>query len=133
MFLDTAAEDVCAAASAGGHFNLAAGSVAACDISADASDPGCATSCGAAGTFNTKMTDCETGDLTGMYGTVSIGKPGTPSKYFWVNRFDTNHGILIAGGDESIRARSIVLHDHSQGGPRVACADIPRVDVISGR
>ena len=131
--LDTAAENVCAPASAGGHFNLAAGNVEACDISADGSDPGCAASCGAANTWNKKMTDCETGDLTGMYGTVSIGKPGTPSKYFWVNRFNAKHGILIAGGDESIRARSIVLHDHSEGPDRKACADIPRVDVISGR
>jgi len=93
--------------------------------------------------YDCRQTGCETGDLSGMYGKLNIGKPGQPKKYLFVNKFDKEDGhcLKIAStgqvGMDALTNRAVVLHT-SQGaeasgwpfmddpnGNRMACANVP--------
>eukprot|EP01043_Picozoa_sp_COSAG02_P046466 COSAG02_NODE_4348_length_5467_cov_6.159806_2_plen_957_part_00 len=92
--------------------------------------------------YDCRQTGCETGDLSGMYGKLNIGKPGQPKKYLFVNKFDS-HCLKIAStgqvGTDALTNRAVVLHtsqgaeasgwpfmdDPSGNGNRMACANVP--------
>jgi len=117
-----AATGACDSASVGGHFNIAAGKPAmedeemaafTCTAGADGSPA--------------RAASCHTGDITGKFlpTGLSIGKATKPSKYFFVDKFDKLHSILLKGRNIDIGDKSIVLHAKQGGTDRVACADIP--------
>jgi hypothetical protein len=111
---------VCGAA--GGHFNLING-IESVIVDADA--------CGACADtdYECKQSACETGDITGMFGTLDIGKPGSPSKYVFVVKYDPRHSLMLGStgqsGADVMTGRAVVLHAADGGGTRMACADIP--------
>ena len=128
---DTNSAEACNDYSVGGHFNIEAGVRA--DPTAAGADPVAvpatnvyACAAGALGSA-ARQADCETGDITGKFtdGGLNIGKPGNPSKYFFVDTFDKLHSVLLKGSGTDIGAKSVVMHDNAQGAARVACADIP--------
>ena len=109
---------------AGGHFNLING------VEREIVDPAACGVC-PAGDYECKQSDCETGDITGMFGTLNIGKRGTPSKYVFVVKYDreSRHSLMLGStgqsGADVMTGRAVVLHAADGGAPRMACADIP--------
>lgn len=134
--------------SAGAHFNLVAGADAACvSATPEADPPGpstCSIECPACTTYACKMEKCETGDLTGMYGTVNVGVPGKPAKNVWINKYESSHSLMLispgSSGAGVMAGRSVVIHRRTgqtvptntdgtaiTGADRVACANIPNL------
>ena len=155
-------KQVCA--SAGNHFNLNSGNaVADCEATdvacqdlatatATATQAAACAACTTDGNFapsdhlpslnayECRQSKCETGDLTGMYGKLNIGKPGLPSKYLFVNKYDPTHSLKLGSsgqtGTDMMTRRSVVIHSSQEqasdpkawpdnAGNRMACADIP--------
>merc|ERR1712167_244953 len=108
----------------------------------------CSIDCPACTAYACKMEKCETGDLTGMYGTVNVGVPGKPAKNVWINKYDSSHSLMLSSTDSSgasvMAGRSVVIHRRTgdpaptqadasgaqvpiTGADRVACANIPNL------
>ena len=116
----TNSAEACNPQSTGGHFNIKDGRA---QPGGDATLP---CNAGEAGSVE-RANSCETGDITGKFfpAGLNIGKKGSPAKYFFVDTYDKMHSIMLKGSGTDIGDKSVVMHAHSLGGDRKACADIP--------
>jgi hypothetical protein len=69
-------------------------------------------------TFNSAVSTCEVGDLSGKHGSLTLSGAITGGKAFYT---DVN---LPLSGANSVSARSIVVHAASSGGPRIGCGSL---------
>jgi hypothetical protein len=122
MDIATNALEACNTDSTGGHFNVVAGR------QGPGSEFVAGLNCneGADGSIE-RANSCETGDITGKFipNGLNIGKKGSPAKYFFVDTYDKMHSIVLKGSGSDISLKSVVMHEHSRGASRTACADIP--------
>ena len=89
--------------------------------------------------YECRQNKCETGDLTGMYGKLNIGRPGIPSRYLFVNKYDPTNSLMLGSngqsGTDMMTTRSVVIHTSrpndadpkawpDAAGNRMACAGV---------